>query len=524
MSLLFPILLGYLQTLGAPWFLILLALVFAGSVLWSNKAMGKPRTRADIRASLKHRNPARIYRRAMGRSLYILYRWLTPQAESDRPKPYKGLSKRLYWLLPPRAQTPVEARRLAISGWSWPVLDKAMLFAVVYPILSLVLFWVLTGQDAGLGALVVIDQEDRLWPRAALICIVALILMSQPLAQSLASSQIRAVRQISSWTPITILLVAFTGAIEVAGLFAFAGAVAISFAVAFGGSLAGAVAGALAGAGAVAVAVTLAVAFTVAVAAAGAVSTRIGHGLLGYLGLSLALASGLLATAAFAQDALTPEAASLLVFLGLFPLINAWFDFVSYAATLRLARWGLRGHGRFRPFVAAFADLGLAFTLFTALGAALLAGIAALNAAAGIQVFPLQPLFDSLRSDRAFADNWWIFLMLFSTALPTFAHLCIASTAAQSLLGPKTRLWLLAQMDAAEDSLSASAFYHAGMATIWTLSIMVPIFLVGGLLSVLWVYHPEIGQTYLQVFEWIAVWLGLITEGGPGLLPQAIWV
>ncbi len=86
------------------------------------------------------------------------------------------------------------------------------------------------------------------------------------------------------------------------------------------------------------------------------------------------------------------------------------------------------------------------------------------------------------------------------------------------------RSWLVMQMDQIEDSLPATFFYHGGIATFWTITLLGPVLIIGGVIIVIWQHNPLIGQTYLQIFEWVAVWLGLIEHGGPGLLPEPIWV
>lgn len=487
MGMLWPILLGYLDTLGAPWFLILLALVFTACLLWSFAALKKSDTRAAIRADLDRRKAHKIYGRIMARTLRRLYRWLTPRTVAEANDPFT-----------PATQTRAQAFRLARAGWSWPILDKALLLAVVYPFLALALYWILTGNTGQLGALVVFPEEPRLWPRAALFGALALLLLRGNFEQSLASSRIGVMRRFSRWTQ----PVSFAGALAVA----FAVALAVAFVVAFAGAS------------------TLALALAFALAFAVAWATRHNRAAIGYAGLLFGGFAGLFAAPVFAGPNLSSDSASLLILFGLLPLVNGVFDFISYGATLRLARWGLRGTNGARALFAGIVDLGLALILFTGLGIALLCGIAGLTAASGTQVFDIAPLFDSLRSDRAWADNWWLFVMLFSTAIPTLIHLCIAGLAAPGLLGPKPRRWLLGQMDRVETSLPATVLYHGGMAMIWTLGIMVPVLIVSGLVVVATSYLPLLGGTYLQVFEVVARWLGLIDAVGPGYLPPAIWV
>ena len=66
------------------------------------------------------------------------------------------------------------------------------------------------------------------------------------------------------------------------------------------------------------------------------------------------------------------------MFLGVFPLINALFDFISYSITLTLVRWGLRLGGSW-AVVVGVADLIMALFLFTALGSILILAIAGMH-------------------------------------------------------------------------------------------------------------------------------------------------
>ncbi len=132
------------------------------------------------------------------------------------------------------------------------------------------------------------------------------------------------------------------------------------------GALAGAVAGAVAVAGALAGAVAGALAGALGGAAAGLIQR--GRSALAYIGL-FSLIFGILAlTSAMLPIAtLNDQRLGILLFLGLFPLVNGVFDFLSYGVTLGLWRLGLR-KGGIMPWVTGALDIVAALILFTGLG------------------------------------------------------------------------------------------------------------------------------------------------------------
>ena len=146
--------------------------------------------------------------------------------------------------------------------------------------------------------------------------------------------------------------IAVAGAVAVAVAVTSAGAGAVTVTIAVAGVVAGAVAGAVAvagagaGAGAVAVAVTSAVAGAgaVTIAGAGAVAGAVAYLILesilsqwiGGILISLLFIGGGLLLADFTS--VSPEGFILIVLIGLYPVINAFFDFLSLQLTRLLLR------------------------------------------------------------------------------------------------------------------------------------------------------------------------------------------
>lgn len=115
------------------------------------------------------------------------------------------------------------------------------------------------------------------------------------------------------------------------------------------------------------------------------------------------------------------------LFFGVLPLLNAVFDALSFGATLALLQLGRR---KFR-FLVGVIDFLLAIVLFLALGATLTFFVSLLNAVTGVDFVDLENL---LRNASDFEAYWWLYAMLFSTALPTLLHLMAIVLSWQSVL------------------------------------------------------------------------------------------
>ena len=163
----------------------------------------------------------------------------------------------------------------------------------------------------------------------------------------------------------------------------------------------------------------------------------------------------------------------LLVIFGLLTLINAPFDWAAIGLTRFLLRRGLAWGGPW-PYALAILDavaaaISVALLAFVAVVAVQTFGdIGILRAGEAGHVVPLGPLFEKLESHPADVENWWIWLMLFSTAVPSVVNLAIASFA--FLRGvPFVTKWMLSLMpkDAAmrpRDCLRVSAALAAQVA------------------------------------------------------------
>ncbi len=265
-------------------------------------------------------NPRRYYVFLIGKALNRADRLLrdADKADLSLPSPVGNRKPAPYW-----------------TGWSF---DVCALIAVFYPVSSLFLTWVLTGEAGELGDTLGLRAGLPGWQRWSVVMAFG----------CMAFALWRANRS-SSWRSQVWMIGAGAGAFAVAGAGAFAvavavaGAVAGAFAVAVAfagaGAFAGAVAFAGAGAGAVAVAFAVAVFGSVNLLAEKANRKR----RLGTFWLyfwPVALFACYLILWAEIRLGVRDELLLLLVMLGLVPLVNIPFDWTSIGATRALLRRG----------------------------------------------------------------------------------------------------------------------------------------------------------------------------------------
>jgi hypothetical protein len=321
--------------------------------------------------------------------------------------------------------------------------------------------------------------------------------------------------------------VAVAGAGAVAFAFAVAGTGAGAVAVAVAASVTVAVAGTGAGAGAGAgevvdpvavadkVAVAGAVAGTSAVAVAVAVAveraTRRGHGAAAHGCFIILMITILIATARNGDMDFGPVRISL-VFLGVLPLFNAVFDYASIGLTRYLLRRGLA-----TPRAAwawGITDLVAAIAAFILLGCALIAMIHLMNGAANPPVLDLPALFSDLHDPVRRGDYGWLYLMLFSTFVPTFLHFSISLWSVMALPPRAVRVWVADRFALFQTSTAAEWSAVAALGIMATVIIAGPVLAVLFILTRLWDAYPWIGDGFLCVFENFAWVIGVAVTPG----------
>lgn len=407
----------------------------------------------------------------------------------------------------------------AARAWSAPLLYGCLLLALAYPIFSVILTWTFTGAPGRLGSIVLIAGEGRTWVRA---------LMTLGLAAALVAGW-RLGRAVGAGPTFALLAlsVAAMGVTLQADIAGSALANPLFMAITLVGCIVGPLAigtteplgyrlltgRMVAGGGAVTV---LAFSAVVAGMPGLGVAVLLGSAAQCWAGrlacrpcTALAVFGLLLTVLLIAAVALVPSVgkgmtgevrASLVLFLGILPLLNAAADFGSVGLTRYWLRKGVNGNllwNAFRDAVAAFAILVL-------LGLAMIAAIRFARPLDGRSLVDMQGLFAALRSDAA-RDYRWLYFCFFSTLLPTVLHGAVALFGLLTLVP----LWLshsiaggLRSSDPARGRLASLALSLclAGAATL-------PLFLCWAVVAL---FGRPILDSLLWLFETFAIAIGAL--------------
>ncbi|WP_139792192.1 hypothetical protein [Henriciella litoralis] len=391
----------------------------------------------------------------------------------------------------------------------WAALDRCLLIALLYPVLTLLVIWHLTGIVGPAGA--ALDIPPDLSAQQRLASGISLTIL---LASALWALSPPLVHQTFKWS--LVRFATFAVASAVAG----AVAVAVTGAVALAGAVAGAfaVAGAVAGAGAFAVALAVAGAVVSAVGITGAfvVLVAINSDSLSRRRLSVltivitAHLAGFCIIVRFGNVSASNWV--LLVFLGALPLLNAVFDWLSISATRYLLRRGQEPGGP-GPFAMAALDLVLATTLLFLLMLVTISYIGLLNhlslAGGGQPALQLRPLLAELRSDNPGPQVWWIYVTVFTTFVPSLVNLTLGWLAAIRGIPALRRLAM--QHFLPEDPAQLDVLNRFWASTILAIQLLVAILgalaVCLALISLSLYGLSFIGANLLDVADWIIGYL-----------------
>jgi hypothetical protein len=330
--------------------------------------------------------------------------------------------------------------------WTAPAFDRCLLLALIYPIITIVGIWIISGHVGPAEAALHLSSSVPGWRRGLLG-----VLFVVSAAATLRGVRMTGSKKSLAWALFAIVgLVAFNSAAAVAeggthagpvGVAAFAVVVAIA-----AGGVPAAVVTDVAGAVVVAFAVafTLAVAvfgpFTVfgAMAIAGAVGwasktaiTRRWQGpFLSFL-VAVMIATCLMSARLLSSFYHWGVTGPLVLFLGLLTLLNAPFDWASLGLTRALLRRGLE-LGGWWPYALALVDAGIAAVVIAALALTMVVGVQAFDALAvhsgGKPVLPLNALFTGIAEHPTAPEYWWLYALLLSTMIPSLVNLVIGGT------------------------------------------------------------------------------------------------
>ena len=400
------------------------------------------------------------------------------------------LSRGLDWiddrLSGDRGGLPDSSARVA---WSHGLLNFNLMLGLGYPVLSLLVAWVISNNGSIGGAVLIPPEPNDLvrYSVAAAFCGLVGALIYAELR--LKGRRKHVVRLVSIYLWI-----------------ALAGTVAGTVAVVAAGVAAGVGVGVGVGAFAVAVAGAVAVAFALAVAVAvafsGAVAVDILSRRVGRPGLLLWLwtVTGLLGACTLVTMAPgLPERpngspAAMILFLSLLPLLNALADFASCGLTRYWLRRGVAGNLLWAGVRDAFAGA----VLFLVLGCAVIATVHFVRPQDGRPLADIGAVFAGLADPATRGSYWWLGLMLFSTLIPTVLHAVVAILAFFTLAPHRWRHATADQLiaGAAGDDM-AGKWARANLAVEVTVAIWLPVFVLwyaftlrfGGLDDAIWLFR-----------------------------------
>lgn len=199
---------------------------------------------------------------------------------------------------------------------------------------------------------------------------------------------------------------------------------------------------------------------------------------------------------------------SIFVFVGILPLINGIFDWISYGVTLSLLR---RGQWAAWPFLWGLLDLFVACVLFLLLGITLVAVLHGLDRLAGRALVDLPALLNGVGAmkDGDWSQSWALF-MVFSTMVPTGLHVLISLIGLQGLWPAKWRRKLAGWIEVDEPSPLSQALLPMVLGVVWAAPIVAGCAVIWALIQ--W-GKPLLGgffQCYFDLLMRIAQWSGVV--------------
>jgi hypothetical protein len=326
--------------------------------------------------------------------------------------------------------------------WTAPALDRCLLLALFYPILTIFVIWAVTGHVGPAEASLRLNPDLPAWKRAgATMGLGCSLVISWRFRQS--PWKVRLQTGIGHLFALAVAAACGAGLITNAAAFTFA---TVGFDVA-NGSGTGIVFGALSAPATAAIVTSIAfgrgLAVGIAVASAAVVvnvavarsSTfaikRQRQGAFIAAWFAVIIPTCLCVAYFSTPDEAWQITGPLVLFLGLLSLLNAPFDWASLGLTRALLRRDLE-LGGWWPYALALVDAGLAAVIIAALALTMVVGVQAFDALAahggGNPVLPLDALFDGVAANPSAPEYWWLYALLLSTMIPSLMNLVIGGT------------------------------------------------------------------------------------------------
>ncbi|MCA8901902.1 MAG: hypothetical protein KDA53_11710 [Hyphomonas sp.] len=318
------------------------------------------------------------------------------------------------------------------ATWTGEALDRCVLLALLYPVLSLLVIWHITGingaAETALGMVAGTSDSQRAMSAGAIALVtLASIWFSIPPAGH-ETTMWRVIRVV---TFVAAIAIAGTAAARVAGAVAIAvaGAVAVAVSVATGAAIGLSVSGRL----------ELGASVLIAAAGAGGGASLVNWAiqrfekartilLLAFICLFLLIIPGVVALVTPSRFLTSRPEWALLALFGALPLVNAFFDWLSLGLTRFLLRKG-QFKGGWWPIGFAMLDIVAAVCLLFAVLGASLVYLKLMNTVSitngGKPVLDVTQIILDLRTNPGNPSLWWIYVTVFTTFLPSVVNLSL---------------------------------------------------------------------------------------------------
>ncbi|MGA9600428.1 MAG: hypothetical protein WBS22_09285 [Methylocystis sp.] len=401
-------------------------------------------------------------------------------------------------------------------NWTAASYDKCLLLALVYPILTLYLFWAISNHIGDAEAALGLTDTLEGWKRALAVASVAAVagafFQLLRLEVSLTNSILVIVFSLAAILAFTsagasvaagyaclIVALVISGVVYLAGNFAPVGAPIVALAIAAAVDLVASNAGVRIFLGASIV--TLGGVYgTWRFYRIEALRRRRGTFLIAF---STFLSVGCFAAAyTLAQSPNWRDRGALLLFFGLFTLLNAPFDWLCLGFTRFLLRRGLEWKGWW-PVGYALFDIGATTVIVHLLTLTLIAGVQLFDGLAVLRgakpIVPLDDIFAAVAVNPWDPKNWWVYSLLLSTYIPSLANLLIGGAAWVRGV-PGVSRFLAAQMP---EGQAVAAFERTWMSLLMTLQTALGMILgAAAFFGTVWlIYNNALPLLGLELFD-----------------------
>ncbi len=194
------------------------------------------------------------------------------------------------------------------------------------------------------------------------------------------------------------------------------------------------------------------------------------------------------------------------------PFLNAVFDFISIGTTRFLLRNAVLENFWIARGILSLIDAIVAIVLLISLGCLIIFGVQSITWLAGNPLIDLKTIFDDIAAHPG--SYLWIYLILFSTLLPTILHFILWWTSlAFNRINPLNKLiaYWINRREITDDALYS-------MYIIFFLTVQITFFTSMAIIGIVQTstyivtYYPAFGYYFLWFFEWFAYSIGAAVE------------